>query len=56
MGVGTFKGRAAIRGFLEDWLGSYEDYEIELGPRKRPGSYSGRSGEFRRPRRGRPAL
>jgi ketosteroid isomerase-like protein len=30
MGVGTFEGRAAIRGFVEDWLGSYEDYEIEL--------------------------
>ena len=30
MGVGTFEGRAAIRGFAEDWLGSYEDFEIEL--------------------------
>jgi len=30
MGVGPFEGRAAIRGFAEDWLGSYEDFEIEL--------------------------
>jgi len=30
MGIGTFEGRAAIRGFAEDWLGSYEDFEIEL--------------------------
>ncbi len=28
-GVGTFEGRAAIRGFFEDWLGSYEDYRAE---------------------------
>ena len=30
MGIGTFEGRAAIRRFLEDWLSSYEDFEIEL--------------------------
>ena len=28
-GIGTFKGRAAIRRFLEDWLGSYEEYRAE---------------------------
>ena len=30
VGVGTFEGRSAIRGFAEDWLGSYEVLEIEL--------------------------
>jgi ketosteroid isomerase-like protein len=30
MGIGTFEGPTAIRSFLEDWLGSYEDFEIEL--------------------------
>jgi ketosteroid isomerase-like protein len=25
----SFEGVAAIRGFLEDWLGAYEEYEIE---------------------------
>ncbi len=31
MGMGTFEGRAAIRGFLEDWLGAYdESFEIEV--------------------------
>jgi ketosteroid isomerase-like protein len=25
----TFQGVAAIRGFLEDWLGAYDEYEIE---------------------------
>jgi ketosteroid isomerase-like protein len=25
----TFEGAAAIRSFLEDWVGSYEDYEYE---------------------------
>jgi ketosteroid isomerase-like protein len=28
-GIGTFKGRPAIRRFLEDWLGSYEEYRAE---------------------------
>ena len=28
-GFGTFEGRAAIRGFYEDWLASYEEYRIE---------------------------
>jgi len=29
MGIGTFEGLVAIRGFYEDWLGGYEEYEIE---------------------------
>ncbi len=28
MGMGTFEGQAAARGFLEDWFVSY-DYELE---------------------------
>jgi ketosteroid isomerase-like protein len=27
IGMGVFEGREAIRGFCEDWLGTYEDYE-----------------------------
>src|SRR5262249_925852 len=27
IGMGIFEGRDAIRGFLEDWLGAYEDWE-----------------------------
>ncbi len=31
VGLGTsFKGTPAIRGFLAEWRGRYEDYEIEL--------------------------
>jgi ketosteroid isomerase-like protein len=26
----TFEGRAAVRGFLEEWVGSYEDYRLEI--------------------------
>jgi ketosteroid isomerase-like protein len=26
-GLGSFEGAAAIRGFLEDWIGAYEEYE-----------------------------
>jgi ketosteroid isomerase-like protein len=29
-GVGRFEGAAAIRGFHEDWIGSYEEYENQL--------------------------
>jgi ketosteroid isomerase-like protein len=30
VGMGTsFEGVAAIRGFLEDWLSAYEEFEIE---------------------------
>jgi ketosteroid isomerase-like protein len=28
-GMGTFQGLAAIRGFLEDWMAAYEEYEID---------------------------
>jgi ketosteroid isomerase-like protein len=28
-GVGSFQGVAAIRGFLEDWIGGYEEYEYQ---------------------------
>ena len=28
-GMGTFKGREAIRGFLADWVSSFEDLKIE---------------------------
>ena len=31
MGMGTFEGLAAIRGFFEDWLGAYEEYAMEAG-------------------------
>ena len=30
MGMGTFKGPAAIRGLLEDWVAPYDEWEIEL--------------------------
>ena len=29
MGMGAFEGQAAVRGFLEDWFVSYEEYEFE---------------------------
>jgi ketosteroid isomerase-like protein len=29
-GLGMFEGEAAIRSFLEDWIGSYEEYENKL--------------------------
>ena len=28
-GIGTFEGLAAIRGFVEDWRGNYEEYLAE---------------------------
>jgi ketosteroid isomerase-like protein len=28
MGLGTYEGTAAIRGFFEDWFGAYEEHEI----------------------------
>jgi ketosteroid isomerase-like protein len=28
-GVLTFDGRAAIRGFLEDWIAAYEEFDID---------------------------
>jgi hypothetical protein len=30
MGVGVFYGPEAIRGLLEDWIGSYEEWAMEL--------------------------
>ena len=30
LGVGVFTGHEAMRGFFEDWIGAYEDYEIEM--------------------------
>jgi ketosteroid isomerase-like protein len=29
LGMGTFEGITAIRGFMEDWLGAYEEYAME---------------------------
>jgi SnoaL-like domain len=29
-GIGRFEGTAAIRGFHEDWIGSYGDYENQV--------------------------
>ena len=29
LGMGTFEGTEAIRGFLEDWLAAYEEYAME---------------------------
>jgi ketosteroid isomerase-like protein len=28
-GLGSHQGQAAIRGFLEDWIGAYEEFEFE---------------------------
>jgi ketosteroid isomerase-like protein len=30
MGMGIFEGRLPVRGLLEDWNGSYDEWEIEL--------------------------
>ena len=30
LGVGLFEGREAIRGFFEDWIAAYEDFEQAL--------------------------
>jgi ketosteroid isomerase-like protein len=29
LGMGTYEGVDAIRGFFEDWLGAYEEYRLE---------------------------
>jgi ketosteroid isomerase-like protein len=29
MGMGVFEGQAAVRGFLEDWLAPYQEYEFQ---------------------------
>jgi ketosteroid isomerase-like protein len=28
-GLGTFEGRAAVRGFFEDWVSAYGEFEVE---------------------------
>ena len=30
LGMGVFQGHDAIRGFFEDWIGTYADYEVTL--------------------------
>jgi ketosteroid isomerase-like protein len=30
MGLGIYEGPAAIRGFFEDWIGRYEEWQIEV--------------------------
>jgi len=30
MGMGIFEGRVPVRGLLEDWNGSYDEWQIEL--------------------------
>jgi ketosteroid isomerase-like protein len=30
MGLGTHEGTATIRRFFEDWLGAYEEFEVEV--------------------------
>jgi ketosteroid isomerase-like protein len=30
MGMGTFEGQAAVRGFMEDWLASYEEWALQV--------------------------
>ena len=29
MGLGRYEGAAAVRGFFEDWIGAYEEWEME---------------------------
>jgi ketosteroid isomerase-like protein len=29
-GLGCYEGQAAVRGFFEDWLAAYEEFEFEL--------------------------
>jgi uncharacterized protein (TIGR02246 family) len=36
--VGVLEGRAAIRRFLEDWLGAYDEFELEAEERRGLGS------------------
>jgi ketosteroid isomerase-like protein len=30
IGLGTFEGREAVRKFFEDWIGTFEEWEVEL--------------------------
>ena len=31
VGLGRYEGQAAIRGLFEDWIGAYEEFEMEPG-------------------------
>ena len=52
VGMGVFQGREAIRGFYEDWFGSYEDFGQVIGEARDLGSDVGRAVYLQR---GRPA-
>jgi ketosteroid isomerase-like protein len=30
MGLGSYRGLAAIRSFFEDWIGAYDEFEMDL--------------------------
>jgi ketosteroid isomerase-like protein len=30
LGLGVYEGRGAVRGFFEDWIGTYDDFHIEF--------------------------
>jgi len=30
MGLGVYKGLAATRGFFEDWLGNYDEFQVDV--------------------------
>jgi ketosteroid isomerase-like protein len=30
LGLGVYEGRAAVRGFFEDWIRTYDDFQIEF--------------------------
>jgi ketosteroid isomerase-like protein len=30
LGLGVYKGAAAVRAFMEDWLGAYDEFELEV--------------------------
>jgi ketosteroid isomerase-like protein len=38
MGLGLYQGSAPVRRFFEDWRGSYEEYETEVGEVLEPGT------------------
>ena len=52
VGMGVFQGREAIRGFYEDWFGSYEDFGQVIGEARDLGSDVGLAVYLQR---GRPA-
>jgi hypothetical protein len=43
-GAGVFEGREAIRGFWEDWFGSYQDWEQVIEEMRDLGSAVGLAG------------